>query len=87
MHGRVIEAQPQKDGSLALSLGGATMLDESLLPPMVVQQIDRREIVYLAAREGGLRPRGHQHPRPRAAECLSRCGSGTGRGSLTLIPE
>jgi hypothetical protein len=55
MHGRVIEAQPQEDGSVALSLRGATMLDESLLPPMVVPQIDGREIVYLAAR-GGLRP-------------------------------
>jgi hypothetical protein len=53
MYGRVIEAQPHEDGSVALSLRGATMLAESLLPPMVVQQIDRREIVYLAAREAG----------------------------------
>jgi hypothetical protein len=53
MHGRVIQAQPQEDGSVALSVCGATMLDESLLPPMVVQQTDRREIVYLAAREAG----------------------------------
>jgi hypothetical protein len=45
MHGRVIEAQPQEDGSVVLSLRGATMLDASLLPPMVVQQIDGREIV------------------------------------------
>jgi hypothetical protein len=56
MHGRVIEAHPEEDGSVALSLCGATMLDESLLPPMVVQQIDRREIVYLAAREAGFAP-------------------------------
>ena len=49
MHGRVIQAQPQEDGSVALSLRGATMLDESLLPPMVVQQVEGREIVYLAA--------------------------------------
>jgi hypothetical protein len=53
MYGRVIQAQPQEDGSVALSLRGATMLDESLLPPMVVQQIDGREVVYLAAREAG----------------------------------
>src|SRR4051794_38784240 len=56
MHGRVIHAEPQDDGTVALSLRGATMLDESLLPPMVVQQIDRREIVYLAAREAGFAP-------------------------------
>ena len=56
MHGRVIQAQPQEDGSVTLSLCGATMLDESLLPPMVVQQIDGREIVYLAAREAGFAP-------------------------------
>jgi hypothetical protein len=53
MHGTVIEAQPQEDGSVALSLRGATMLDESLLPPMAVQQLDGREVVYLAAREAG----------------------------------
>jgi len=56
MHGRVIEAEPRENGSVALSLRGATMLDESLLPPMVVQQIDGREIVYLAAREAGFAP-------------------------------
>jgi hypothetical protein len=56
MHGRVIEAQPQDDGSVTLSLRGATMLDESLLPPMVVQQLDHREVVYLAAREAGFDP-------------------------------
>jgi hypothetical protein len=53
MYGRVIQAQPQEDGSVALSLRGATMLDESLLAPMVVQQIDGREVVYLAARGAG----------------------------------
>jgi hypothetical protein len=56
MHGRVIEAEPQDDGTVALSLRGATMLSESLLPPMVVQQIDQREVVYLAAREAGFAP-------------------------------
>jgi hypothetical protein len=56
MHGRVIQAQPFEDGRVALSLRDATVLDESLLPPMVVQQIDGREIVYLAAREGGFAP-------------------------------
>ncbi len=55
-HGRVIQAQSQEDGSVAVSRRGATMLDESLLPPMVVHQIDRREIVYLAAREAGIAP-------------------------------
>src|SRR5215217_7146294 len=39
MHGRVMDAQAHEDGSVALSLRGATMLDESLLPPMVLQQI------------------------------------------------
>ena len=29
---------------------------ESLLPPMMVQQIDPREVVYLAAREAGFAP-------------------------------
>lgn len=53
MHGRVIEAQPQEDGSVALSLRGATMMDEGLLPPMVLQQIDGREVIYLAARDAG----------------------------------
>jgi hypothetical protein len=56
MHGRVIHAQPQGGGSVVLSLRGATMLDESLPSPMVVQQIDSREIVYLAAREASFAP-------------------------------
>jgi hypothetical protein len=56
MHGRVSEAQPEDDGAVALSVRSATMLSESLLPPMVVQQIDRREVVYLAAREAGFVP-------------------------------
>lgn len=56
MHGSVVQAQPEDDGSVALSLRSATMLDESLLPPMVVQQIDSREIVYLAARGAGFAP-------------------------------
>lgn len=55
MHGRVIEAQPQDDGSVALSLRSALMLEESLMPPMV-QELDAREIVYLAAREAGFAP-------------------------------
>jgi hypothetical protein len=55
MHGRVIEAQPE-EGNVALSLRSATMLTESLLPPMVVQQIDGREVVYLVAREAGFEP-------------------------------
>jgi hypothetical protein len=56
MHGRVIEAQLEDDGGMALSVQSAPMLSESLLPPMVVQQIDRREVVYLAAREAGFAP-------------------------------
>lgn len=55
MHGRVIEAQPE-DGGVALSVRSATMLTESLLPPMVVQQIDGREVAYLVAREAGFEP-------------------------------
>lgn len=55
MHGRIIEAQPE-DGDVDLSVRSATMLSESLLPPMVVQQIDAREVVYLAAREAGFEP-------------------------------
>lgn len=55
MHGRIIEAQPE-DGDVALSVRSATMLSESLLPPMVVQQIDAREVVYLVAREAGFEP-------------------------------
>lgn len=51
--GRIIEAGPQEDGSVALSLSGGTMMNDGLLPPMVVQQLDRREIVYLAARDAG----------------------------------
>jgi hypothetical protein len=51
--GRIIEARPQEDGSVALSLSGGTMMNEGLLPPMVVQQLDRREVVYLAARDAG----------------------------------
>jgi hypothetical protein len=56
MHGVVVKAEPQEDGTVALSLRGATVLEESLLPPMVVQQIDGREVVYLAAREAGFDP-------------------------------
>jgi hypothetical protein len=56
MYGRVMEAHPKEDGSVALSLRGATMMDESLLPPMVVQQIDAREVGYLATREAGFTP-------------------------------
>jgi hypothetical protein len=55
MHGRIVEAQPE-DGGVALSVRGATMLSESLLSPMVVQQIDAREVVYLVAREAGFEP-------------------------------
>jgi hypothetical protein len=55
MHGRIVEAQPA-DGDVVLSVQSATMLSESLLPPMVVQQIDAREVVYLVAREAGFEP-------------------------------
>ena len=55
MHGRIIEARPE-DGDVALSVRGATMLSESLLPPMLVQQIDAREVFYLAARKAGFEP-------------------------------
>ena len=55
MHGRIIEAKPE-GGDVALSVQSATMLSESLLPPMVVQQIDAREVVYLVAREAGFEP-------------------------------
>ena len=55
MHGRIVEVQPE-DGEIALSVRSATMMSESLLPPMVVQQIDAREVVYLAAREAGFDP-------------------------------
>lgn len=56
MHGHVVEAQPQDGGSVSLSLKGATALSEPLLPPMVLQEIDKREVVYLAAREAGFAP-------------------------------
>lgn len=55
MHGRIVKAQPE-DGDVALSVRSATMLSESLLSPMVVQQIDAREVVYLVAREAGFEP-------------------------------
>jgi hypothetical protein len=55
MHGRIVEARP-KGENLSLSVRSATMLSDSLLPPMVVQQIDTREVVYLAAREAGFKP-------------------------------
>lgn len=81
MHGRVMQAQPQEDGSVALWLRGATMLDKSLLPPMVVQQIDGREIVYLAAREAGFAPRtststaSQRWCRSSRCGCSHRCGA------------
>ncbi len=54
-HGRIIEAKPES-GNVALSVQNATMLSESLLPPLLVQQTDAREVVYLVAREAGFEP-------------------------------
>lgn len=54
-HGRIVEAKPE-GANVALSVQNATMLSESLLPPMLVQQIDAREVVYLVAREAGFEP-------------------------------
>jgi hypothetical protein len=51
--GQVVEALPQGDGSVALSLRSALMLSESLMPPMVSQNLTAQEIVYAAAREAG----------------------------------
>jgi hypothetical protein len=51
--GRVVEALPESDGSVALSLRSALALDESLMPPMVCQNLTQQEIVYAAARSAG----------------------------------
>lgn len=53
VHGRVVEARPTRDGTVTLCVRGSTMLRESQLPPMTVQMIDGREVVYMAARSAG----------------------------------
>lgn len=51
--GQVIEALPKGDGSVALLLRSGEELSESLMPPMVCQNLTPQEIVYAAARSAG----------------------------------
>jgi len=51
--GQVIEALPKGDGSVALLLRSGVELSESLMPPMVCQNLTPQEIVYAAARSAG----------------------------------
>jgi hypothetical protein len=51
--GEVVEALPEGDGGVALSLRSGVMLDENLLPPMVAQNLTPQEIVYASARSAG----------------------------------
>lgn len=53
MSGEVVEALPQRDGSVALSLRSGVMLGENLMPPMVTQNLTPQEIVYVSARSAG----------------------------------
>lgn len=50
----VVEALPRSDGGVAVSLRSALALSESLMPPMVCQNLTPSEIVYAAARAAGL---------------------------------
>lgn len=54
--GGVVEAVPEKDGSVMLSLRSGLMLDENLMPPMVCQNLPAQEVVYAAARAAGFAP-------------------------------
>jgi hypothetical protein len=54
--GRVAEAIPAGDGSVALSLRSGHMMDENLMPPMVCQNLPAQEIVYAVARAAGFEP-------------------------------
>jgi hypothetical protein len=51
--GQVVEALPESDGSVAISLRSGVVLSESLLPPMVSQNLTPQEIVYAATRSAG----------------------------------
>jgi hypothetical protein len=53
MSGHVVEAIPATDGSVDVSLRSALALEESLMPPMVAQNLTPQEIVYAAARSAG----------------------------------
>jgi hypothetical protein len=56
LEGEVVEALPQTDGSVALSLRSGLVLDETLMPAMVTQNLTPQEIVYAAARSAGFSP-------------------------------
>ena len=49
----MVEALPESDGSVALSLRSGVELDEGLMPAMVCQNLTPGEIVYAAARSAG----------------------------------
>jgi hypothetical protein len=51
--GQVVEAVPASDGSVNVSLQSALALSESVMPPMVCQNMSPQEIVYAAARAAG----------------------------------
>jgi hypothetical protein len=53
MSGEVVEARPESDGSVAVSLRSGVMLDENVMPPMVQQNLTPQETVYAAARSAG----------------------------------
>ncbi|HEY4280332.1 MAG TPA: hypothetical protein VGM91_19065 [Conexibacter sp.] len=55
MTGHVIEALPDGDGSVALSLRSALVMTESLMPPMLIQNLTPSEVVYGATRSAGFR--------------------------------
>jgi hypothetical protein len=51
--GQMVEALPESDGSVALSLRSGVELDEGLMPAMVCQNLTPGELVYAAARSAG----------------------------------
>jgi hypothetical protein len=54
--GEVVEAIPRDDGGVAVTVRSALALTESLMPPMVCQNLRASEIVYAAARSAGFAP-------------------------------
>ncbi len=54
--GKVVEAEPADDGSVAVSLRSGLMLDESKMPAMLIQNLTPQELVHAAARSAGFAP-------------------------------
>jgi hypothetical protein len=53
MDGQVVEALPESDGSVAVTVRSGLMLDETLMAPMAPQNVTPQDIVYAAARSAG----------------------------------